>query len=732
MSNEGVEGGHGPGRRPSLSVIVQVEPADPQLPAYLREVRAAAAAVNGQVIASCREPWPDAPLDIDVVVANSGGKADCYDRAAQHAVGDLVAFLDRHVTPSPEWATKAQQAFDGSDVMIVGGPVIPQGSRTGERVGALVMTHYLRATPAAHNARMAKRREVREVGWSNLVVRADAFRAVGGFQTPIGEGSASVRLCYKVRSLLNGKVISDPGLALSAPAPRFPGPLLRDVADYGKSRGNLAHRLPEVAPLLPYAIPSLVLVIFVAAASIALGIGAVWLALLVAAAIYLAAAMAPLTLGLRAPGGPFDRLMACFALPIVLTVFGLTFARGYFGGSSEISPPRERESPLRVLILNWRDVTHPWTGGAETYMHEIARRWAAAGMDVAWLTQRHTGSPRHQVIDRIHFYRVGGRLTLYPRAALTYLLRLRGRYDVIVDCENGVPFFSPLYSRLPTVLVVHHVHQEIFRTQLPPLLRWFALWLEGSFMPRVYRGTQVVAVSEGTRTDLIGLGFDPARVTIVTNGVVPPQETSVPRSPHPTILHMGRLKPQKSVDVLIRSLPRIVSRVPGLHVDIVGQGPDRHRLERLAWLTGMAGCVRFHGYVTSRVRDEIAASAWVAACPSSFEGWGVVCMEASARGLPVVASNVSGLRESVRDGVTGLLVPHGDEVALADAIVSLLQDPEKRLAMGSEGVEWAARHTWDESASKFAALVADQIGMEKTDGEKRPALATATGQWFGW
>jgi glycosyltransferase involved in cell wall biosynthesis len=107
-------------------------------------------------------------------------------------------------------------------------------------------------------------------------------------------------------------------------------------------------------------------------------------------------------------------------------------------------------------------------------------------------------------------------------------------------------------------------------------------------------------------------------------------------------------------------------------------------------------------------------------------------MEASARGLPVVASNVPGLRESVRDGVTGLLVPHGDEAALADALVGLLENPEQRLAMGTAGVEWAARHTWDESASKFAALIADQLQVEKPGSDRTPALATATGQWFGW
>ena len=146
-------------------------------------------------------------------------------------------------------------------------------------------------------------------------------------------------------------------------------------------------------------------------------------------------------------------MLAGLALPIVVFVYGASFVRGYFGRSMEdISPPRDRAAMPRVLIFNWRDVTHPWSGGAETYMHQIARRWAADGVDVGWLTQRHPGSARVEVIDRIRIHRIGGRLTQYPWAAVAYLTRLRRRYDVIVDCENGVPFFTPLYSRLPKFL----------------------------------------------------------------------------------------------------------------------------------------------------------------------------------------------------------------------------------------------------------------------------------------
>ncbi len=112
-------------------------------------------------------------------------------------------------------------------------------------------------------------------------------------------------------------------------------------------------------------------------------------------------------------------------------------------------------------------------------------------------------------------------------------------------------------------------------------------------------------------------------------------------------------------------------------------------------------------------RDDVAAQAWVAVCPSSFEGWGVNSVEAGARGLPVIASNVNGLRDSVRDGITGLLVPHGDTRALADAVVDLIGDPERRSAMSAAGIEWAAQHTWERSADELRVVLVGAIEADR-------------------
>lgn len=707
-----------------LTVIVDAAGLSPL--ARAANVGALQHAVEGtdaQIIVSCKEPWLGAPGDIEVVVFPSASPGDRYDAAARRARGKILAFVSGRVTVRPGWAAEILRRFDEDpDLTIVGGPVIPAGDRRSQRISAQVMTRYLGGTPVAHNARRVPSRPVREVGRENLAIRSEAFSAVGGFQTPAGAGGESVRLCYKVRRLLGGKIRTESGLAVTAPAPSFPGRLLVDVGGYGRSRGCMARRLPEAAPLFPFALPSVALL---------LGCGLVFALVFAARSDLLLAAVCAVGAlfafsalqsirGLRTQGSLVVGVLAGLVLPFVVMVYGASFLRGYAGRNlEETSPPRDaaRTTGPRVLIMNWRDITHHHAGGAEAHMHQIARRWAADGMEVGWLTQRHSGSQRTEVIDQIRFHRVGGRLTQYPRAALHYLLHLRKRYDVVVDCENGIPYFTPFYCRQPKVLVINHVHQEIFRQHVPRGLRWLALWLEGSLMPWLYRNERVVTCSEDTRSDALELGFNPDLISVVTPGVTPPKQVELGRSLTPTILCMGRLSPQKSVDVLIRSIPLMLERIPYVHVDIVGQGPDRTRLERLAWSMGLTRHIRFHGYVPGQVRDELAASAWMAVCASSFEGWGVVCMEASARGLPVVGSRVRGLRESIRDGETGLLFEYGNERDLADAAVTLMEDPELRTQMGEAGRAWADAHTWEKSASDFAHVIESLLGPPPSHSE---------------
>jgi glycosyltransferase involved in cell wall biosynthesis len=368
---------------------------------------------------------------------------------------------------------------------------------------------------------------------------------------------------------------------------------------------------------------------------------------------------------------------------------------------------------MRILIFNWRDPTHPWAGGAEVFLHEVARRWVSWGHGVTWFCGRHASQPAESQPEGIDVVRRGGIYSVYPAAARTYLARLRGRFDVVLDSANGIPFFSPLFSAIPRVALVHHVHREVFFCELPWHLALLGNTLEQVVMPLVYRRTPFIAVSESSREALVEIGIRADRISVIHNGVDGSRYRPGSKSPTPLLVVVGRLRRYKSIGVAIRAMPDLLPAVPDLHLSIVGEGPMASTLSDLAKELGVAAHVSFHGFVSEAAKIDLMQRAHVAIHPSLKEGWGLTVLEANACGTPVVAADVPGLRDSVRDGETGVLVPHGDPGALAREVQALLLDDGRREQMARNAVAWAARFDWDQTARRCLDLLADVVEWRK-------------------
>ncbi len=361
----------------------------------------------------------------------------------------------------------------------------------------------------------------------------------------------------------------------------------------------------------------------------------------------------------------------------------------------------------RIVVLNWRDVQHPQAGGAEQYMHQIARRWVEVGASVTWLTSRGPGQYRRAVIDGIEVVRAGGALGVYPRTALA-LLRRFGRIDYVVDCQNGIPFFSPLFVErdVSVVQVVHHVHQDQFAMRFGPVLAAVGRFLEGRGTRAIYKERPIAAVSPSTRQELRRRLRFRGPIHIVPNGNSTTPEVRSPRDPEPTITVVSRLVPHKRVDVLLAQLAITASAEPKLRVDIVGDGPERIRLRMLAAELGLGDVVTFHGYQPDEVRDELLRRAWLTMSTAHHEGWGLAIVEAAAYGVPTLALRVPGVRDSVVNGSTGWLV---DEVGQfgAAAVLALreLADEERAREITHACQAWARCFTWDRSAGLLAGVL---------------------------
>ncbi len=353
---------------------------------------------------------------------------------------------------------------------------------------------------------------------------------------------------------------------------------------------------------------------------------------------------------------------------------------------------------MRIIAFNWRDPKHPEAGGAELHLFEILRRIVRDGGRAVWLAERFPGSAADDAVEGIEIHRAGSWYNAHLALGALYRRRFRReRFDLVLDDINKVPFFTPLFATAPVLAVVPHLFgATVFREAPAPVAA--LVWAHESLIPLVYRNAQFLAISESTRADLAGRGVPLPRIAVARCGLtqedygvtVPPEARN-----HPVIVFLGRLRRYKGAQVAIRALPHVLESVPGARLVIAGDGPYRPTLEALARSLGLGGQIEFRGAVSQRDKVAVLNSAQVAVAPSPKEGWGLTVIEANACGAPVVASRSPGLIESVRDGETGILVPHGDAVALAEGLIRILLDRALRLRMATAAIAWAKTFDWE-------------------------------------
>jgi glycosyltransferase involved in cell wall biosynthesis len=372
----------------------------------------------------------------------------------------------------------------------------------------------------------------------------------------------------------------------------------------------------------------------------------------------------------------------------------------------------------RVLILNWRDTGHPDGGGSEVYAEQVADGLAVRGHDVTILTARYPGSAREETrASGVRVRRIGGRLGVYPGAALAVILRRVPRPDVIVETQNGLPFLAALWApRTPHVVLVHHVHREQWPVVFPTPIARLGWWMESRVAPRLNRTRPYVTVSELTRSELAEIGVDPGRVRVVHNGVLPPPPHDVVRADHPQLLVLGRLVPHKRVEIALTTVDRLRGEFPGIRLVVAGRGWWEPELRREVEERRLGDVVQLAGFVSAEERHRLYASSWVSLVPSLKEGWGLVVVEAGMHETPSVAfEGAGGVTESIVDDHTGVLARADDLDHFVELTRALLLDAERRALLGKQAAEFASRFTWAETVNRFEELIDELVAEQSRD-----------------
>lgn len=386
---------------------------------------------------------------------------------------------------------------------------------------------------------------------------------------------------------------------------------------------------------------------------------------------------------------------------------------------------------MKIVLLCWRDTDHPEGGGSERYLESVAQYLANQGHEVMFRTAMYSGAKRFETVRKpgqapVQFSRGGGNISVYPRAWLALLagrlglqigpLKDFGKPDVVVDTQNGVPFFASLVSGAPTVVLTHHCHREQWAVAGPVLSRigWL---IESRISPWLHRRNQWVTVSQPSAKELEGLGVDKKKVTIIRNGVDP-----VPSGLDRGELHNGsstvrlvtlsRLVPHKQLEHALDAVAALRRTHPNVRLDIIGDGWWLDKLRAHAADLGVESNVVFHGHVTEDLKHRLLERADIHVMPSRKEGWGLAVIEAGQHRVPTVGYESSaGLRDSIIDGETGLLA--GSPGGFINAVEQLLDNPAWRKELGRKAQVRAGEFSWEVTGKAWAQLLEEVVSFSE-------------------
>jgi glycosyltransferase involved in cell wall biosynthesis len=369
-----------------------------------------------------------------------------------------------------------------------------------------------------------------------------------------------------------------------------------------------------------------------------------------------------------------------------------------------------------IVFLSWRDTQNPEGGGAERYLEKMAAGFVERGCRVTIFCAAHAAAPPDEVVDGIRFVRRGSKLSVYPHGMRALARGEFGPVDLVVDVQNGLPFFSRLVTRKPVIVLVHHVHREQWPVVYSGPIARVGWWIERRLAPWLYRNCQYVAVSRATRTELCQLGVRGPRVAVVHNGTDPVVHVDPGKAEQPTVSVVGRLVPHKQVEHAIDAVLALRAAHPDLRLHVVGSGWWEGNLHAYAEEHGAGDSVVFHGHVDEEHKHEIYERSWLLLVPSLKEGWGLVIGEAGMHSTPAVAyRSAGGTRESIADRVSGLLVDNPAEFTAA--VEALLEDHGRRTALGVGALKMSHEFTWPHAQQAFALVALAVLNGERVESQ---------------
>lgn len=364
---------------------------------------------------------------------------------------------------------------------------------------------------------------------------------------------------------------------------------------------------------------------------------------------------------------------------------------------------------MNILILNWRDPKNPLAGGAEIVTFEHAKAWVNAGHNVTWFSPRFFNSVEKEKIEGINMIRKGNSLTVYLYAPFYYFFS-NSHFDLVIDQIHGIPFFTPLYVRTKKIAFIHEVAGEIWDYMYPFPLNKLGKFIESIYF-KFYKNIIFWTCSESTVNDLQAYGIKKSQCFIIPNGIANNPITKLPQKADvPTFIFVNRIVKMKGIEDVLEAFFYIKQEFVNAQLWIVGTG-ERNYVERIKMQVDKMGLkkhVTFLGFVAESKKLALMQKSHLLLHASVKEGWGLVIIEAASQATPSIVYNVGGLRDSVNNNITGIIVKKNEPKEIANESIKLLKNKERYISFQKNCLSIARKLTWGKILPVSLRLITQQ------------------------
>lgn len=355
---------------------------------------------------------------------------------------------------------------------------------------------------------------------------------------------------------------------------------------------------------------------------------------------------------------------------------------------------------MNILVLNWRDPKHPLAGGAEISLHEHIKYWQKKRAKVTWYAGSFEKSKSEEIVDGIKIIRKGNHYTVALNFYFDWILGKFRNTDLIVDCFHFISFMTPLYTgKTRKIALINEVAGKLWFGNLPAPIAYIGYKIEPLII-KMYKEIKFITGSESAKKDLLKIGIQSNMVTVINHGIDPPKKSkNFVKELNPTLIFLGRISRDKGIEDALEMLARLIVKNNKIVLWIVGKYESdsyKIKINKIIDTLKINKNLVFFGYVDNALKNELLQRSWLLIHPSVKEGWGLNVIEANQVGTPAIGYNVAGLRDSILNNKTGVLV-NPNVKSLAEGVNMLLKDNQKLRVMGSEAKKWSTNFSWEKA-----------------------------------